>query len=48
MTSTADAKRAVKETIEGLGGLDIILANAVCCFFMCEREVEYFCVEKQN
>lgn len=30
MTSTAEAKRAVKETIEQLGGLDIIIANAVC------------------
>jgi len=28
MTSTSDAKRAVEETIEQLGGLDIILANA--------------------
>ena len=30
MTSTAEAKRAVRETIEQLGGLDIVLANAVC------------------
>jgi len=30
MTSTSDARRAVQETIEQLGGLDIILANAVC------------------
>ena len=29
MTSTADAKRAVRETIEKLGGLDLIIANAV-------------------
>lgn len=29
MTSTSEAKRAVKETIEKLGGLDIILSNAV-------------------
>ncbi|KAB2108587.1 hypothetical protein AG0111_0g3519 [Alternaria gaisen] len=28
MTSTAEAKRAVRETIEQLGGLDIVLANA--------------------
>ncbi|KAL1797243.1 hypothetical protein ACET3X_003849 [Alternaria dauci] len=28
MTSTADAKRAVRETIEQLGGLDVVLANA--------------------
>jgi NAD(P)-dependent dehydrogenase (short-subunit alcohol dehydrogenase family) len=33
MTSTADAKRAVQEAIEELGGLDIILANAVCVVF---------------
>jgi [acyl-carrier-protein] S-malonyltransferase len=30
MTSTADARRAVKEAKEQLGGLDLILANAVC------------------
>ena len=30
MTSTAEAKRAVRETIEQFGGLDIVLANAVC------------------
>lgn len=29
MTSTSEAKRAVKETIEKLGGLDIVLSNAV-------------------
>lgn len=29
MTSTAEAKRAVQETIKELGGLDLILANAV-------------------
>jgi hypothetical protein len=29
MTVTADARRAVRETVEGLGGLDIILSNAV-------------------
>ena len=29
MTSTSEAERAVTETLEGLGGLDIILANAV-------------------
>ncbi|KAF2833378.1 short chain dehydrogenase/reductase [Ophiobolus disseminans] len=28
MTSTADAKRVVKEAVDGLGGLDLILANA--------------------
>ncbi|OAL47030.1 short chain dehydrogenase/reductase [Pyrenochaeta sp. DS3sAY3a] len=28
MTSTADAKRAVQETIKQLGGIDIIIANA--------------------
>jgi NAD(P)-dependent dehydrogenase (short-subunit alcohol dehydrogenase family) len=32
MTSTAEAKRAVQETIKQLGGLDIILANAVSVF----------------
>jgi hypothetical protein len=30
MTSTDEARRAVKETIEQLGGLDLVLANAVC------------------
>lgn len=30
MTSTADAKRAVEEAKEALGGLDIIISNAVC------------------
>jgi [acyl-carrier-protein] S-malonyltransferase len=29
MTSTADAKRAVQETIKQLGGLDLVVANAV-------------------
>jgi NAD(P)-dependent dehydrogenase (short-subunit alcohol dehydrogenase family) len=29
MTSTAEAKRAVEETIEKLGGIDIIIGNAV-------------------
>jgi hypothetical protein len=29
MTVTADARRAVRETVEGLGGLDIIISNAV-------------------
>jgi hypothetical protein len=29
MTQTSEAKRAVQETIEKLGGLDLILANAV-------------------
>jgi len=33
MTSTADAKRAVKETLEMLGGLDLVLANAVSFMF---------------
>jgi NAD(P)-dependent dehydrogenase (short-subunit alcohol dehydrogenase family) len=33
MTSTADAKRAVREALQGLGGLDIILANAVSFSF---------------
>lgn len=28
MTSTAEAKRAVQETIGQLGGIDIIIANA--------------------
>ena len=28
MTSTAEAKRVVQETIQQLGGLDIIIANA--------------------
>jgi len=31
MTLTADAKRAVQETIKELGGVDVILANAVSC-----------------
>lgn len=30
MTNTDEARRAVKETIEQLGGIDIVLANAVC------------------
>lgn len=25
-----DCKKTVQETIEGLGGIDIIIANAVC------------------
>jgi [acyl-carrier-protein] S-malonyltransferase len=29
MTNTADAKRAVQETIKQLGGLDLVVANAV-------------------
>ena len=29
MTSTDEARRAVRETIEQLGGIDIVLANAV-------------------
>lgn len=29
MTSTSEAKRAVQETVEGLGGIDIVIANAV-------------------
>jgi len=29
MTNTDEARRAVKETIEQLGGIDIVLANAV-------------------
>lgn len=29
MTNTSEARRAVKETIELLGGIDIVLANAV-------------------
>jgi NAD(P)-dependent dehydrogenase (short-subunit alcohol dehydrogenase family) len=29
MTNTSEAKRAVQETIEKLGGVDLILANAV-------------------
>ncbi|KAF2845790.1 short-chain dehydrogenase/reductase-like protein SDR [Plenodomus tracheiphilus IPT5] len=28
LTSTAEAKRAVQETIKGLGGIDIVIANA--------------------
>jgi NAD(P)-dependent dehydrogenase (short-subunit alcohol dehydrogenase family) len=31
MTSTAEAKRAVQETIEQLGGIDIVVSNAVSC-----------------
>jgi NAD(P)-dependent dehydrogenase (short-subunit alcohol dehydrogenase family) len=34
MTDTADARRAVREAIEKLGGLDLVLANAVCFFFL--------------
>jgi NAD(P)-dependent dehydrogenase (short-subunit alcohol dehydrogenase family) len=30
MTNTDEARRAVQETIEQLGGIDIVLANAVC------------------
>lgn len=29
MTNTDEARRAVQETIEQLGGIDIVLANAV-------------------
>lgn len=29
MTSTAEAKRAIRETVERLGGLDLIISNAV-------------------
>jgi NAD(P)-dependent dehydrogenase (short-subunit alcohol dehydrogenase family) len=29
MTSTAEAKRVVQETIEQLGGIDIVISNAV-------------------
>jgi NAD(P)-dependent dehydrogenase (short-subunit alcohol dehydrogenase family) len=29
MTVTSDARRAVREAVVGLGGLDIILSNAV-------------------
>jgi short-subunit dehydrogenase len=29
MTSTQEARRAVQETIEQLGGVDLIIANAV-------------------
>lgn len=29
MTNTDEARRAVRETIEHLGGIDIVLANAV-------------------
>jgi NAD(P)-dependent dehydrogenase (short-subunit alcohol dehydrogenase family) len=32
MTNTDEARRAVRETIEQLGGIDIVLANAVCLF----------------
>jgi NAD(P)-dependent dehydrogenase (short-subunit alcohol dehydrogenase family) len=32
MTNTDEARRAVQETIEQLGGIDIVLANAVCLF----------------
>jgi NAD(P)-dependent dehydrogenase (short-subunit alcohol dehydrogenase family) len=39
MTSTTDAKRAVNEAKEQLGGLDLILANAVrwCFALRCLR-----------
>ena len=30
MTNTDEARRAVRETIEQLGGIDIVLSNAVC------------------
>lgn len=47
MTSTADAKRAVQETIKQLGGIDIIIANAVCIFLSpstrCSINI-YFCI----
>jgi NAD(P)-dependent dehydrogenase (short-subunit alcohol dehydrogenase family) len=35
MTSTSEAKRAVQETIEQLGGIDIVIANAVSIFVQC-------------
>ena len=38
MTSTQEARRAVRETVEGLGGLDLVIANAVsvwCLDFLC-------------
>jgi NAD(P)-dependent dehydrogenase (short-subunit alcohol dehydrogenase family) len=33
MTVTSDARRAVRVAVEGLGGLDIILSNAVSSCF---------------
>lgn len=30
MTSTAEAKRAVQDTVAQLGGIDIVISNAVC------------------
>jgi NAD(P)-dependent dehydrogenase (short-subunit alcohol dehydrogenase family) len=34
MTNTDEARRAVKETIEQLGGIDIVLSNAVSAIEM--------------
>jgi len=30
MTNIAECKRSIEETIEKLGGIDIVIANAVC------------------
>jgi NAD(P)-dependent dehydrogenase (short-subunit alcohol dehydrogenase family) len=34
MTNTDEARRAVQETIEQLGGIDIVLSNAVSAIKM--------------
>lgn len=33
MTVTSEARRAVRDTIRELGGIDIVVANAVCGVF---------------
>jgi NAD(P)-dependent dehydrogenase (short-subunit alcohol dehydrogenase family) len=37
MTDTSEARRAVREAREALGGLDLVIANAVCSFFFIWR-----------
>jgi hypothetical protein len=34
MTNTAECKRSIEETIEKLGGIDIVIANAVCLVYV--------------
>jgi NAD(P)-dependent dehydrogenase (short-subunit alcohol dehydrogenase family) len=36
MTDTSEARRAVREAREALGGLDLVVANAVCFSFCLE------------
>lgn len=46
MTNTDEARRAVQETIEQLGGIDIVLANAVCSLleFVIIRKLLLTCI----